>query len=247
MAKIYGVISGKGGTGKTTSVINLGAALNALGEKIIIADTNLSTPNIGLHLGAAILPKTLNHILNNKARLEEAIYKHESGLNILPSSLSITELKKINYEKLQTVGKNLKRLSKHIILDSPAGVGKDVEAVITASDELILVTQAEMPAITDALKIAKLAEQLNKKVIGFIITRHRNKKTEIPLENIQDLLEIPLLGIVPEDKNMQKALSLKDAIIHTHPRSKASKAYKEIAEKLIGKQPEKSFFSKIWE
>ncbi len=245
MAKIYGIISGKGGTGKTTSTINIGAALNSLGENIIIADTNLSTPNIGLHLGASVLPKTLNHVLNNKARLEQAIYRHESGLNILPSSLSITELKNLNYEKLPTIGKKLKKLSKTIILDSPAGVGEDVEAIINASDELILVTQAEMPAVTDALKIAKLAEQLNKKIKGFIITRHRNKKTEVPLENIQDILELPLLGIVPEDKNMQKSLSLKDAIIHTHPKSKASRAYKEIANKLLGIQEKPSFF-KFW-
>jgi septum site-determining protein MinD len=246
MAKIYGLISGKGGTGKTTSAINLGAALNSLGEDVVIVDANLSTPNIGLHLGASVVPVNLNQVLDNRAKLEQAIYKHESGLKILPSSLSIKELRKIKYEKLKEVGKKLKKSSEHIIFDSSAGLGRETRAVIDAADELILVTQAEMPAITDALKIAKLAEQFDKEIKGFILTRHKNKKTEMSLDNIKDLLEIPLLGIVPEDKNMQQALSLKNAIIHTHPKSKSAKAYKDIARKLIGKEEEKPSFFKFW-
>jgi septum site-determining protein MinD len=246
MAKIYGLISGKGGTGKTTSAINLGAALNSLGEDVVIVDANLSTPNIGLHLGASVVPVNLNQVLDNRAKLEQAIYKHESGLKILPSSLSIKELRKIKYEKLKEVGKKLKKSEGHIIFDSSAGLGRETRAVIDSADELILVTQAEMPAITDALKIAKLAEQFDKEIKGFILTRHKNKKTEMSLDNIKDLLEIPLLGIVPEDKNMQQALSLKNAIIHTHPKSKSAKAYKDIARKLIGKEEEKPSFFKFW-
>ena len=65
MAKVYAIISGKGGVGKTTSTINLGTSLNKLGEDVIIIDGNLTTPNIGIHLGAPIVPITLNHILNN--------------------------------------------------------------------------------------------------------------------------------------------------------------------------------------
>ena len=63
MATIYSIVSGKGGVGKTTSCINLGAALNKTGEEVIIVDANLTTPNIGLHLGAPIVPITLNHVL----------------------------------------------------------------------------------------------------------------------------------------------------------------------------------------
>lgn len=246
MAKIYGIISGKGGVGKTTSAINLGAALNSLGQDVVVVDANLSTPNVGLHLGSPIVPVTLNHILNNKAKLEEAIYEHHSGLKILPSSLSTKELKKIKHENLTNLGKQLKKLTNQIILDSSAGLGKEAEAVINAADEIILVTQPEMPSVTDALKSAKLAEQLKKPMTGFILARHKGKKTELPLDNIKDLLELPLLGIIPEDKNMQKALSLKNAIVHTHPRSKASKSYMEIARKLLGEE-KPAFFSRLLE
>ena len=243
MEKIYSLVSGKGGTGKTTSAINLAAALNQLGENTIVVDANLSTPNIGLHLGASIVPVTLNSVLNDKAEISEAIYEHPSGLKIIPSSLSIQELKKIKYGKLAEVIQQLRRFSKCIILDSSAGLGKETGSSINAADEIILVTQAEMPAVTDALKIAKLTEQLNKKIKGFILTRYKARRAEMPIENIIDMLELPLLGIVPEDKKIQKSLSLKNPVVLTHPRSKASLAYQKIARKILGVEEKQGFLS----
>ncbi len=246
MAKIYGITSGKGGTGKTTSAINLAAAMNSFGENVLVVDANLSTPNIGLHLGSPLVPITLNHVLNGKTEVLEAIYEHNSGLKILPSSLSIKDLRKIKYENLPYITHQLKSFADHIILDSPAGLGIDVESVINSSDEIILVTQPEMPAVTDALKTVKLAEQLNKNIKGFIVTRYKRRKSEMSLDNIKDMLELPLLGIVPEDKNMQKALTLKNSIIYTHPKSKASKAYKNIARRILGREEKQSFFSRFF-
>jgi len=74
MAKIITITSAKGGVGKTTTSINLGAALNAFGHDVVIVDANLTTPNVGLHLGAPIVPISLNHVLNGKADIEDAIY-----------------------------------------------------------------------------------------------------------------------------------------------------------------------------
>jgi septum site-determining protein MinD len=246
MAKSYSLISGKGGTGKTSSVINLAAALNSLGEDVLIVDAIISTPNIGIHLGAPIVPVTLNHILSDKADITEAIYKHDSGLKILPSSLSTQDLSKVKTENLAGLVNKLKKFSHYIILDSAAGLGKETSDSILASDEAIIVTQPEMPAVTDALKAIKLCEQLNKPVKGVIITRHRWKKSEMDAETILDMLEVPLIGIIPEDKNMQKALSLKSPIVNSHPKSKASKAYMETARRIMGLPEEKSFFSRIF-
>src|SRR3989339_136057 len=108
MAKIYAIASGKGGVGKTTSAINLGAALNKFKEDVIVVDANLTTPNIGLYLGAPIVPINLNHVLQGKADIEEAIYEHESGTKIIPSSLSLRDLKKIDTDFLKEAVKKLK-------------------------------------------------------------------------------------------------------------------------------------------
>jgi len=65
--KLITVTSGKGGVGKTTTSINLGAALNELGKEVVVVDANLTTPNLGLHFGAPIVPVSLNHVLQGKA------------------------------------------------------------------------------------------------------------------------------------------------------------------------------------
>src|SRR3989304_5349675 len=101
MSRIITITSGKGGVGKTTTSINLATALNFFGKEVIIVDANLTTPNVGLHLGAPIVPISLNHVLQGKAKIQDAIYEHESGTKILPSSLSISELRKINHNKIK--------------------------------------------------------------------------------------------------------------------------------------------------
>ncbi len=246
MAKIYVVTSGKGGVGKTTTAINLGAAFNSMGENVVVVDANLTTPNVGLYLGAPIAPITLNHVLRDEAEIHEAIYEHDSGTKIIPSDLSIKELKKLKLDKFSEITNNLKNYSDIIILDSPAGLGEESLKVIEAGEELIIVTHPEIPSVTDALKTIKVADEKGKTVRGVIITRYKGKPTEMSLTSIREMLEIPVLGIVPEEKKMQESLARKDAIYHTHPKSKAAKAYDKVARKILGRPiKEDSLFEKV--
>ena len=246
MAKIYTIASGKGGTGKTTTAVNLGAALNKFKEDVIIVDANLTTPNLGLHFGAPIVPVSLNHVLQGKAEIEEAIYEHESGTKIVPSSLSLKDLRKININLMKDTAKKLKKLSDYIIFDSAAGLGEEARIALQNADEIIVVANPNILSVTDALKTIKLAEEMDKHVRGVIITRVKNNKNEMPLENIKEMLEVPILGIVPEDPAVEESLVKKNSVLHTRPRSKASRAYMDVAAKLLGKQkmPE-SFFNRI--
>lgn len=246
MSKVFVITSGKGGVGKTTSAINLAAAINSFKEDVTVIDANLTTPNIGLHLGAPVVPVSLTHVLQGKADVDEAIYEHESGIKILPCSLSIKELDKIKPRKLEDVTKKLKKLSDYVIVDSSAGLGEEALAAISASDEVIIVTNPEMPAVTDALKAAKIAESMGKQVRGVIITRVQKDGLDMPYANIKSMLEIPVLGIVPEDKSIRKSLSMKNAVVHTHPNSRAARAYLEIAAKIIGRPaPKYSMYQRI--
>src|SRR3990167_2324754 len=192
MAKLLTIISGKGGVGKTTTAINLGAAINKFGKDVVVVDANLTTPNVGLHLGAPIVPVNLNHVLLGKAKVSDAIYEHESGTKIIPSSLSIKELKRLDHSKLKDVGKSLKRLADFIIYDSAAGLGEEAISSIEAADSLIIVTNPEIPAVTDALKTAKLADEMGKEVLGVVVTRVRGVRTEMPLDNIREMLDLPI-------------------------------------------------------
>jgi septum site-determining protein MinD len=233
MNRIIVITSGKGGVGKTTTAINLGAAMNYFGKDVLIIDGNLSTPNVGIHLNSPEVPINLNHVLLGKADPREAVYEHESGMKVMPSSLSIKELKRVKPAKIGDFRKDFKTMNDYIIVDSAAGLSDEALATLDLADELIIITNAEMPAITDALKTIKLAEQMKKEVMGVIVTRVRKDNIEMTPEAVRDMLETPILGMIPEDMNIKRALNQKDAIIHTHPKSNASRAYKEIAARIV--------------
>jgi len=236
MSKFIVITSGKGGVGKTTSAVNLAAAISSFDEDVALVDVNLSTPNVGLHLGAPVVPVTLNHVLAGKAELIDAIYEHESGAKIIPSSLSIKDLKVVNKAKLGSIMAELRNVSDIVLFDSAAGLGEEALSAIEIADEVIIVTNPEMPAVTDALKTAKLAESMGKVVKGVIITRVKGKKSEMPLINIKEMLELPILGVVPEDGHIQEALAMRNAVVSTHPKSAASRSYRAIAAKMLGKE-----------
>ncbi len=233
MRKIIVITSGKGGVGKTTTAINLGAAMNYFGKDVLIIDGNLTTPNIGIHLNSPEVPINLNHVLSGKADAFEAVYEHESGIKIMPSSLSIKDLTRIKPDSIKDYKEDFKKISEYIIVDSAAGLGNEALSLIRMADELIIVTNPEMPAITDALKAVKIAEQMKKIILGVIVTRVKRNDIEMQPDNVREMLEVPILGMVPEDISVQKSLSMKDAVVHTHPKSKAARAYKEIAAKLL--------------
>ncbi|GAH84164.1 unnamed protein product, partial [marine sediment metagenome] len=111
MTKIIVIASGKGGVGKTTTAINLATAMNYFGKDVLVIDGNLSTPNVGIHLNAPEVPVSLNHVLQEKAEPFEAVYEHESGIKIMPASISIKELKKTKPEKMKDFKKDFKKIS----------------------------------------------------------------------------------------------------------------------------------------
>ncbi len=236
MKRIIVITSGKGGVGKTTTAINLGAAINYFGRDVLVIDGNLTTPNVGIHLNSPEVPISLNHVLQGKADAFEAVYEHESGIKIMPSSLSIKELLKIKPEKIKDFKEDFKKISEYIIMDSAAGLGNEALSVINMADDLIIVTNPEMPALTDALKAIKMAEQMKKTVMGVIVTRVRKNDSEMQPETVKEMLETPILGMIPEDICIQKSLGMKDAVVHTHPKSNAARAYKEIAAKLLNEK-----------
>jgi len=249
--KIIVITSGKGGVGKTTTAINLGAAINYFGKDVIVIDGNLSTPNVGIHLNSPEVPISLNHILCKKAEPYEAVYEHESGMKIMPSSLSVKELKKIRPEKLKDFAKEFRELGEYIIVDGGAGLGIEAQSAIELADEIIIVTNPEIPAITDALKTIKVAEEYNKPIKGIIITRVRKNRSEMQPDAVREMLESSILGMIPEDIVIQQSLSRRDAVVHTHPQSKPSRAYKEIAAQLINvpynsKKDRPKFFKRVF-
>lgn len=234
MARTILIVSGKGGTGKTTTAINLSAALHSYGKDVLLVDSSLTTPDVGLHLGSPTAPINFHHVLSGRAKPSQAVYLHSSGLKVIPGSISLRDMKKAKPENMKKAIGSLKRYADFVILDSAAGFSKETLHAITAASELIVITNPDLPSVTNALKATKIAESLGRAVTGIIVTRKRNKKNEMSLKNIADMLESEIIGIVPEDEKVRDSIDAKEILLHAYPRSRAAKAYKKIASGLIG-------------
>ncbi|MFH1637342.1 MAG: cell division ATPase MinD [Candidatus Woesearchaeota archaeon] len=235
MTRYIGIFSGKGGVGKTSTSISLGAALSNFGKDVIVVDTNLTTPNVGIHLGFPVAPVHLHHVLQGKSKIKDAIYVHPRGTKIVPASIAIEDLENIRPERLPKAIKELGKLSPDfVIVDGAAGLGQEALNAMDAVDEIIIITNPELPSITDALRTIAIAKKKKKDVLGVVVSRAKSRSLDVPLPNVETLLDHPVIGVVPEDRAMREALVLKDSVIFTHPRSRSAVAYKRLAANLIG-------------
>ncbi len=231
--KIIGLLSGKGGVGKTTTAVNLAAGIHSLGKQSIIIDANLTTPNIGLHLGCPRNDITIHHVLKGKNKIHEAMYRHPSGMYFIPGSLALEDMDKLKVSHL----KSMKELqTDFIIVDGAAGLGKEALATLEHCNELLIVTNPELPAMADALKTIKIAEELGKTIRGVVVTRVKKDKFDVSIRNIEAMLEHPVIAVIPEDPTLREALSLKNAIVFSHPSSNAAQSYMKLAGILCGKE-----------
>ena len=236
MTRLILLTSGKGGVGKTTLTSNLAAALSDLGESVIAIDANLTTPNLGLQLGMHLVPKTLHDVLKGETRLTSAIYPHPYGFKIIPASLGLNDLKGVDVGRLPEVSFSLLGKADYVVMDSAAGLGREALSALSASDEIIIVTNPDLPSVTDALKMLKLAQESSIKVIGVALNRIKGHNHELSTEEIKDLLEVPIVAEIPEDANISKSIAEKKPIIQYSPNSPAAVEIKRLASFLTGRE-----------
>ena len=245
MTRIISVLSGKGGVGKTTVASNLGAALVKKGKDTIILDGNVTTPNLSLHLGIPLYPVTLHDVLNKKAPIESAIYHHESGLKVIPASLSYEAVKDIDMERFQSVILQLLGKAEIVIVDSAAGLGKEAMSAINVADDLIIVTNPDLPSVTDALKTIKIAEEKGTKILGIVVNRIKGLRHELSLNEIKSILEIPIIAAIPEDLAVPKSIAKRIPVVHHKPNSRASLEFHRLAARIVG-EPWMAVKRKSW-
>ena len=248
MTRIITFLSGKGGVGKTTISSNVAEALHEAGKRVIIIDANITTPNLSLHYGLDEKGPSLHDVLNGKVKINDVIYKTHTGLMVIPGGLSFNNLKtKIK----KTLSKSLIDLIgkfDYIIIDASAGLGRETEMAIKASDEMVIVTNPELPAVTDALKAKKMAEEYRVSLLGVVLNKATGLDFDLDSENISEFLELPLLGIVPHDINVRRSIKDRIPVVASYPDSKSSKAIKAIVNRIAGEElfipdkPDKGFF-----
>jgi septum site-determining protein MinD len=232
MGKLIVISSGKGGVGKTTTSVNLATSLAKHGKNVILVDGNLTTPNVGLHLGLTKFPVTLNDVLKGDAALTDAIYLHPLGFKLLPGSLSVRSFSEINSRKLGKIFEDLKDMADFVVVDSAAGLGNESISVLKNADEIIIVTNPELPAVTDAFKIVTLAREIGIPVKGVVLNKVRKDNFDLGFKAIESLLETPISAVIEDDKMMREAIYRKKPIVHIKPNSSSAKRFHHFARRV---------------
>ncbi len=234
MVKVYTIASGKGGTGKTTVSVNLGTTLAQLGKKTYLMDADIGMANVGLVLGLQDAPVTLHEVLAGKGNINDAIYEGPCGLNVIPSGISLQGFQQADPDRIRDVLGDLVDRCEYLIIDAPAGISKDGVVPLAVADEVILVVNPELSSIVDALKTKILTEVVGGHVLGSIINRVDQEKTEAITKKMEKVIGVKVIGIIPEDANVRRASSAKTPIVLKFPASPAAKAIRRVASDLAG-------------
>lgn len=236
MTRVIAIIGGKGGVGKTTITSNLATALTQLGNDVVAIDANLTTPNLGLHLGYHLAPRNLHHVLKGETRIRNAIYAHPIGFKVIPGSLNVNDLEGVDAGRLSEVTLNLIGKTDFILLDAAAGLGKEAISSMNAADDILVVTNPNLPSVADALKVVSVAKKMKKNVVGVVVNRVKNKWHELRKDEIEQMLSYPVIAEIPEDKNVDMSIRMKVPVSHFYPESDIAVEVNRIAHHISNKE-----------
>jgi septum site-determining protein MinD len=242
--RVIGIVSSKGGVGKTTLTANLGVGLKHFDRNVVLVDGNLTNANLGLHFGISHAPLTLVDVLKKRKNILDAIHRHDSGVDIIPSPLDL-DLTKVNPKKIKKVIKDLKNFYEILVIDSAPGVGTDTMSVIGLSDEILVITTPDPPSVFGCLKTINIARKLGREIGGIILNRVENKNYEVKRKDVESICGVNVVSIIPEDKNIQRSLIFQKPVVSYKPFSKSSKEFKRLSALLIGEQYRPSIFDRL--
>ncbi|MEK6906560.1 MAG: AAA family ATPase [Nanoarchaeota archaeon] len=233
MGKVIGIVSLKGGVGKTSVVSSLGAAIADLGKKVLLVDGNLSAPNLGLHFNIVNPEATLHHVFDRSVNIRKTIHELEK-FDLIPASLSYKG--NINPLKLKDNISQLKREYDIILIDSSPTLNDETLAVMLASDAVIVVTTPDIPTLSTTIKAIKLAKQRGTPIYGLILNKIHNKDFELSIGDIERTSNVPVLAIIPHDVNVLRSLSEFKPYSTYKPKSDGSIEFKKLASTLLGER-----------
>ena len=250
MSKVMVVTSGKGGVGKTTSSASLGAALARAGQNVVVVDFDVGLRNLDLIMGAERrVVFDLVNVVQGDAKLPQALIRDKriETLSLLPASQT-RDKDALTEEGVERIIDELREKFDWIICDSPAGIDKGATLAMRFADLAVVVTNPEVSSVRDSDRIigmldskTRRAESGEKLEKHLLLTRYdaaraaRAARGEMmKVEDVLEILAIPLLGIVLESPDVLTASNLGCPITLHNPASAAARAYTEAARRLLG-------------
>ncbi len=245
MPKTIGIISIKGGVGKTIIAASLATDLaNHFQKKVLLIDANYSAPNLGLHMDIIQPEKTIHDVLANKARLKSAVHTR-FGVDVIPGSYIFQT--QFNPLKLRDKIRALKNEYDFVIIDSSPSLNEEILSTILASDNLFVVSTPDYPTISCSLKAARLAKQRGRPISGLIINKVRDPGYELSLKEIEESIEIPVVAKIPDDKIAIRSIFTRIPIPIYKRKSKFAKEISNLSAAITNKKEKHSFLRLIFQ
>jgi septum site-determining protein MinD len=252
MAKIIVVTSGKGGVGKTTTSASFSAGLAMRGHKTAVIDFDVGLRNLDLIMGCERrVVYDLINVIQNEASLNQALIRDKQCPELYVLAASQTRDKDaLTEEGVKRVFDELAALDfEYIICDSPAGIENGAMMAMHFADEAIVVTNPEVSSVRDSDRILGMLSSKTRRAIDgaepvrehLLITRYNPNRVDqgqmLSLEDIQDILRIKLLGVIPESDVVLQASNQGLPAVHMEG-SDVSEAYKDMIDRFLG-EPDK--------
>ena len=249
MSKVIVVTSGKGGVGKTTTSASFATGLAMQGHKTVVIDFDVGLRNLDLIMGCErrVVYDFIN-VIHKEATLKQALIKDKrvDTLNILPASQT-RDKDALNKEGVGKILDELKQSFDYIVCDSPAGIETGAIMALYYADEAIIVTNPEVSSVRDSDRILGILQAKSKRAIEeidpikehLLITRYDPLRVEdgemLSLEDIQELLGISLLGVIPESQAVLQASNSGVPVIHDDT-SDSGMAYRDMVARFQGEE-----------
>jgi septum site-determining protein MinD len=247
MSKVLVVTSGKGGVGKTTSTASIGAALAAAGQKVVVVDFDVGLRNLDLVMGAERrVVYDLINVVNGDAKLNQALIRDKRNDNLSLLAASQTRDKDaLNLEGVTKVIDELREKFDWVVCDSPAGIEKGAQLAMYHADLAVVVTNPEVSSVRDSDRIIGMldsktakAERGDKMEKVLLLTRFSPDRASrgemLKVEDVLEILSIPLLGIVPESEEVLRASNMGAPVVLSNPNCAPSRAYSDAVKRLKG-------------
>ncbi len=240
--RVIVITSGKGGVGKTTTSANIGTALAKSGYKVVLIDTDLGLRNLDLLLGLENrIVYTIVDVIEERCKLKQALVKDKKNPNLqLLAAAQTRDKTAVNAEQLKEICDILKEENDFVLVDCPAGIEQGFQNAVAGASEAIVVTTPEMSAIRDADRIiGLLATKEEITSVKLLLNRVRPnliKSNEMmSVDDVVGILEIPLIGIIPEDTGIITSTNKGEPIVNDEE-AMAGKAYRNVAERILGEE-----------
>ncbi|MBR0103169.1 MAG: MinD/ParA family protein [Selenomonadaceae bacterium] len=244
--RVIAITSGKGGVGKTNLAVNLAIGLQLAGQRVMVIDADIGMANVNLLMGS-VANRSLVDLLSDDVQLEDVIEDGAAGVKYISGVAGVEAALNVNRLAQKKLHKKLGRCSEMadiIIIDTGAGLNRNVIEFVLAAEEVLLITTPEPTALADAYAVIKAySTYTERRNIKLVVNRIRDEEecyevTDKINQTTKNFLGLTVdcLGYIYEDKVVREAVQMQEPFLIVNPESAASRCITELAKSLLSGQ-----------